>query len=191
MEHPPVLKEELGHLDPQKIAEMDFERLKEAIERLPKRPRYVHAAPATIRELAQLIMNRFDGDARKIWKSLSAKEIATILEEIHGVGKGIANLAVQQIKRAYGHECPDLDPYELDIKADIHTRRVLYRLGVANTLSDREAIKAARELYPGKPGALDPALWCIGREWCDESHPACSACPMNDLCAHQGVSSPT
>ena len=183
------LKELLGDLDPYKIANMDVEELQEVIEHLPKKPYYKNAAQETIKCLAHLIVHDFDGDPQALWRECSSREIVKNLGRVFGVGPGIANLTVHQIKRVFAEDCPHLDPEELDIKADVHTRRVLYRLGVAEGQTDSQAIRAARDLYPGRPGALDPVLWYIGRNWCRNTNPKCEQCPVGDLCRKQGLES--
>ncbi len=75
----------------------------------------------------------------------------------------------------------------MDVKPDVHVRRVLYRLGVAERRDEVEAVAAAARLNPEFPGALDPSLWRIGRRWCKESMPLCSDCIMNDLCPKVGL----
>jgi endonuclease III len=76
----------------------------------------------------------------------------------------------------------DLDRKRIDIKPDVHTRRVLYRLGMAVEENDQAALDAARMMNPDYPGALDGALWWIGREWCSASNPDCENCPMELSC---------
>lgn len=70
----------------------------------------------------------------------------------------------------------------MNIKLDVHTMRVLYRLGVAGRIGEAEAIAAARRLNPAYPGELDGALWLIGRKWCVAGVPLCGGCPAEDVC---------
>jgi len=53
----------------------------------------------------------------------------------------------------------------MDIKPDVHTMRVLYRLGVSSSLNTDSAISAARLISPSYPGAIDGPLWSVGRNW--------------------------
>ena len=75
----------------------------------------------------------------------------------------------------------------MDVKPDVHVRRVLYRLGVADSQDEAEAVAAAARLNPEFPGAVDPSLWVIGRRWCKESMPLCPDCTMSDLCPKVGL----
>ena len=77
----------------------------------------------------------------------------------------------------------DLDHSKMDIKADVHTMRVLYRLGVAAGQAEGSAMAAARRLHPSYPGELDGALWLIGRKWCHAGEPECTCCPIMGACA--------
>jgi endonuclease III len=106
------------------------------------------------------------------------------LMSIHGVGPGIANMTLLLIERMYKTSFADLDHTKMDIKPDVHTVRVLYRLGVSSGLGEQAAIDAARQLNPSYPGAVDAALWIIGRKWCHPIYPNCKSCYMNPCCGH-------
>jgi len=71
---------------------------------------------------------------------------------------------------------------ELDIKPDVHTMRVLFRLGLAEITTPEAAIAATRKVHPECPGELDAALWSIGRKWCFADNPNCFLCPVNNCC---------
>lgn len=70
----------------------------------------------------------------------------------------------------------------MNVKADRHVVRVFQRLGFIDEASRRKTRKAAKELHPEYPGALDSASWRIGREWCKKSDPLCAECPMEEVC---------
>ncbi len=63
------------------------------------------------------------------------------------------------------------DRPRMDIKVDVHTKRVLYRLGASTATDETSTLEAA-----------DGALWYIGRTWCIASDPRCSTCPLTELC---------
>lgn len=167
------LTRQWGHLDPHRVRNMSDGNIAEAIEDLPKRPRYKGAAIATIRELTRIVVDEYGGDARAFWKGRSATEFRSTLERIPGVGPGIASMAVQLVERLFPGELREGPTAGLDIKADVHTRRVLYRLGIAPQISDRAALDAARGLLPEYPGRLDAPLWYIGLTWCHARGPDC------------------
>ena len=90
------------------------------------------------------------------------------------------NLLVQRYDRVFSED----DLHTVDIKPDVHTRKVLYRLGIAENDTDIAAVVAARRLNPRFPGALDGPLWWVGRQWCHRISPACEECPMVDRCKY-------
>ena len=182
---PYYIKEYLGHLDPSRIYNMSIEELTSMFERLPRKPRYVNDAPKTLRELTRIVVEECGGDVTKIWTGKSARDVKRTFQSIHGVGNGIANMAVLLIEKAFPIRFNDLDRRHMDIKPDVHTMRVLYRLGVSDNLSEQDAIDAARFLSPEFPGAVDGALWYIGRSWCYPTAPKCSSCPVEFVCIKQ------
>ena len=50
------LAKRLGHLDPTRIAATSLEEIRAVVDSLPRRPRYIHSAPRTLRELAELVV---------------------------------------------------------------------------------------------------------------------------------------
>lgn len=176
------MKIELGHLDPQRIYRMSLDELAALFERLPRRPRYVNDAPKTISDLTRIVMDECDGNAANIWIGKRAAEVNRTFQSIHGVGPGIANMGVLLIEKGFGIRFSDLDHTRMDIKPDVHTMRVLYRLGVSDAKAEEAAIAATRRMHPDFPGELDSALWEIGRRWCFASNPDCDHCPMTIIC---------
>ena len=153
------------------------------VSRLPRKPRYIQDAPRTILELARLVKSL--GEAETLWRGRSADDVKRQLKEIHGVGEGIASMVVILLETYRGVRFADRQ--RMNVKADVHVQRVLYRLGAARGRSESEAISAAAALNPEYPGALDQALWTIGQRWCHESAPDCLNCPMTDLCIRVGL----
>lgn len=178
----------LGHLDPFRIFEMSLDELADLFVHLPRKPRYVNDAPRTIKELTEKVVNECNGDASKMWDGMTASEVNANFRSIYGVGTGIANMSVLLIEKAYGIRFNDLDRPGMDIKPDVHTMRVLFRLGVSPLQTESAAIKAARRMNPEYPGELDGPLWIIGRNWCHSFTPNCIECPMNDVCQKVRVS---
>ncbi len=177
------MKMRLGHLDPQLIYKMSLEELTELFLQLPRKPRYVNDAPKTVYDLTRFVIEECSGDASLVWEGRRAADVNRILRSIHGVGPGIANMGVLLIEKAFGVRFSDLDRTRMDIKPDVHTVRVLYRLGVSESETIAAAITASRLMNPSFPGGLDGALWEIGRQWCFASNPNCEDCPMSKDCA--------
>lgn len=181
------LKQRLGHLDPIRIDRLSLEELADAFYSLQHKPRFVNDAPRTVKDLTHLVVHRHAGDAARIWQGKTAAQVKATFRQFHGVGPQIANLSVLLIEQRFGIRFSDLDHTQMDIKADTHTRRVLYRLGAALSDDTEAAIDAARALNPSFPGELDPPLWIIGRTWCHASRPECRNCPVLGVCAYAGA----
>lgn len=181
------LKRELGHLDPHRINSISTEALRNLFQQLPRKPRFINDAPSTLKELTRIVVSEFDGDTSKIWQGRNAATVKRTLQGIYGVGEGIANMTVLLIEKAFGFQFSGLDRPNIDIKADVHTIRVLYRLGTSGIRNANAAIRTARRLNPDYPGALDAPLWVIGRRWCHEENPKCTECYMNDICPKEGL----
>lgn len=179
------LSQRLGHLDPSRIAAMTLHELAIAVASLPRKPRYVQAAPATIHSLADLVVRACQGDAKGLWADRSAKQLKRSLRRVRGVGPHLANMTVLLVERAFGVRF--VDKAEVDLKADVHTMRVTYRLGLADVEDADSAVAAARLLHPAAPGDLDAPMWMIGRRWCAPSSPNCHACIARPHCARVGL----
>jgi endonuclease III len=177
------MKMKLGHLDPQRIYQMSLDELTELFQQLPRKPRYVNDAPKTVRDLTRFVVEECSGDASLVWEGRRAADVNRILRSIRGVGPGIANMGVLLIEKAFGTRFRDLDRSSMDIKPDVHTVRVLYRLGASEAQTVEAALAASRLMNPSFPGGLDGGLWEIGRRWCFASNPNCKGCPMNIDCS--------
>jgi endonuclease III len=177
------MKMKMGHLDPDLIYQMSLVELALLISQLPRKPRYVNDAPKTIQDLTRFVIEKCSGDASLVWEGRRAADVNRILRSIHGVGPGIANMGVLLIEKAFDVRFSDLDRTRMDIKPDVHTVRVLYRLGASEAPTIEAALDATRCMYPAFPGGLDGALWEIGRRWCFASKPNCGSCPMRNNCA--------
>lgn len=171
-----------GHFDPYKFYELSIQELSELLNQLPRRPRYINAAPRTFAEITALVVEKFEGKAERIWQNKSAIEVKRTFLSVYGVGSGIANMLVILIEDAFGETFKDLDRSNMDIKPDVHTMRVFYRLGLSAQIEEVEAIMAARTLNPEYPGKFDGPLWHTGKTWCHSSRPDCVACPLQNVC---------
>ena len=122
---------------------------------MPVKPRYINDAPHTIKELAQIVVREFDGETRKIWENRDSEFVKRTFQRIYGVGPGISSMIVLLLERCFKVKFNDLDHKNMDIKPDVHTIRVFYRLGFISEPSEDSAVKVARRLNPEYPGALD------------------------------------
>ena len=181
------MESKLGHFDPEKIGQMSAADIRALLESLPHRPRYMNDAPKTILDLTKIVLEECGGCASRIWEGRSAFEVQRKLMSIQGVGPGIANMTTLLIEKAFPYRFKEEDRRRMDIKPDVHTMRVLYRLGASRAETEKEAIEAARSLNPACPGDLDGPLWYVGRTWCHSSKPDCGDCPLSGSCERYGV----
>lgn len=176
------ISQQVGHYDPQQFYALSLDQITSLFLRLPSKPRYINDAPRTFHDIAALVVNQFAGEAENIWKGRRALEVKRVLLSVHGVGSGIANMTLVLLESTYNFTFSDLDHSHMDIKPDVHTMRVLYRLGISPAINEQEATDGARVLSPSYPGLIDGPLWSIGRNWCHAANPNCPECPMNSCC---------
>lgn len=145
-----------------------------------------HRLPATMAKSFELAIKKiqtdYDGNAADIWNDKpSSAVIIKRLREFNGVGQKIAAMTAQILKRGFGIEYADRT--NLDLAIDVHTKRVMKRLGlVTETATKKEILSKAREMNPDFPGIFDLPLWNIGRDFCHETKPKCKKCQLKKLC---------
>ncbi|MGI9558624.1 MAG: iron-sulfur cluster loop [Thermodesulfobacteriota bacterium] len=155
--------------------------------------RYTNTMANCLFEAVKRIDEEYDGDASKIWESnLRSGDIVNRFEDFKGIGPKISTMAVNILRGTFGIKMADHKG--IDISADVHVRRVFYRLGLIESDPEKneemaiyESILKARSMNAEFPGIIDAPTWYIGREWCDAQTPDCKNCPMDTLCAKQGV----
>ncbi|WP_420634306.1 iron-sulfur cluster loop [Candidatus Palauibacter sp.] len=154
-------------------------------------PTPLHPLPPTMAEnfrlAIELICDRYDGDAARIWNDGCNSRTAVLrFQEFRGVGFKISNVAVNILVRDFGVELADRSA--LDVAPDVHVQRVFGRMGlVAPDASLEDVAKRARQLSPEWPGMLDWPVWEIGATWCHAASPSCDACPLSSVCPSAGT----
>ena len=181
-EIPFLLYRSLGHLDPQTLAGLGTHQVEAILRSLGKQPRYPAQAAQTIVSLSKLVVDQFGGNAANIWENKKPREVVRTLERIWGVGPGIAHMTVRILVDEFGYDPGPDGLQQIDVKPDVHVRRVFYRTGLTPDTSENTCIETARRLYPRFPGLLDWPAWEIGRTWCDEHNPRCAECPLCPIC---------
>ncbi len=177
---PFLLKARLGYLDPQRVAAADG-AVRDAIQEAPKLHRYVSKMPGWIVRAAQRVLDRYDGDASRIWSdNPAADELQKRFDDFMGIGQKKAAMAVEILERDLGVPVRNLD--RSDIAYDVHIRRVFLRAGPADRDDRDHMIAVARRLHSARPGALDLPTWLIGRGWCHPGIPNCVSCPLTEVC---------
>ncbi len=172
----------LGHLDPVRISELSMEELRSLFLSLDNKPRFINDAPRTTYEMTRMVVREYEGQACRIWEGQSVLEIKEVLTSIFGIGPGISNMTILLIEKAFSYRFKDSDRRRMDIKSDVHTKRVLHRLGICPNGSDKDVVTAARELNPECPAEMDGPLWWIGRTFCHPQEPHCQECPVGGYC---------
>ena len=171
-----------GCLDPALLISKSETELIELLEGLAVRPRYgAKQGARTLSDAAGLVCERFGGDAGAIWRDASPAEVEKTLQEIHGIGAGIASMATRILRDDFG--CFRGQERQIDVKPDVHLVRVFRRLGIIDDDSQDEAVWTARRLNPEFPGELDWPAWRIGQLWCHKTRPDCAPCPLTGDCA--------
>jgi uncharacterized HhH-GPD family protein len=177
---PLELRRRLGHLDPvQMLAEPSA--LFEAVQQPPALHRYVNKIPGWILDACRRIEAEFDGHAANIWSNApTARELEARLLAFVGISQKKAAMTVMLLWRHLGVDVREMDG--CDVAVDVHVRRVFLRSGLVERDDPRMIVKAARELWPRLPGALDPPAWAVGMRWCRPQMPRCPECIVNEAC---------
>ena len=134
----------------------------------------------------QRIDRYYSGDASKIWQGNPSA--ATVIERFRafkGAGPKISTMAAHILFHRF--KVPMSALSSIDIPADKHVCRVFQRLGLIRSDIPSAQVKevviaAARQFNPPYPAVFDRPAWLIGRKWCYEQSPDCTACPMKNLC---------
>jgi hypothetical protein len=118
----------------------------------------LHRFPAAHRrvwKVGEAIVEKYSGDARRIWEGASADKATQLLIEV-GVGDQLSRMAVGGL-----YDCGWIQG-PCDLKADIHVQRVLGRVFLDRRATPDECKKLSRKMYPKNPWLLDSALWKVG-----------------------------
>lgn len=147
-------------------------------------------AHARVYRIGRQVINRYDSDARVIWKSATREEILFRLSELR-MGQQISQMVVGALQDTGQIE------KSADLKADVHVCRVLGRIVTGATLTPEGATQLARTLKPDAPWLLDRPLFVLGTRGDFTSHaaagccaartPACTRCfgPVREVCTYR------
>jgi endonuclease-3 len=127
-----------------------------------------------IKELARVIIEKFEGDLRKITK-LPPKEARKILISLPGIGEKTADVFL-----AY---CMG----EPTIPVDTNIARVAKRIGLVKRNAGYKEIQKALENVFSKNERIrgHELLIRLGRDFCKAKNPLCENCPISDVCKKQ------
>lgn len=146
--------------------------------------RYYKTFAKQLPKAAEIILEKYEGDPRKMWNSKrNVAKVRESFEEIPGIGQALSRMAVLILARNYGLLGGRSALQQLDIKPDIHLMRVFKRSGlIPPRATQKDAIETARKLSPKFPAVLDGPSWEIGRTWCHPRNPDCRNCPITKAC---------
>jgi uncharacterized HhH-GPD family protein len=106
---PFLLKERLGHLDPQVIAHADG-AVRDAVQRVPKLHRYVNKMPKWVVLAARRVVDLYGGDASAIWSdNPSAAVLQKRFDDFLGISQKKAAMAIEILERDLGVPVRNLD----------------------------------------------------------------------------------
>lgn len=111
MEHafrgPAKLQERLGNFSVEEIAHADPERFAEIASATPAIHRFPGSMAARMQELAQIVLEEYDGDAERIWREATdGKDLMKRLTALPGFGKQKAQIFVALVAKQLGVRPP-------------------------------------------------------------------------------------
>jgi len=130
---------------------------------------------------AEIIVEKYDGDARNIWKDFKSNE--ELVEKIKMVIGANSEATAKMIVLALNEE-KHINIGKSDVKPDVHVMKVVGRVYYGREVDAKKAIEITRRILPENPGILDNPLYSIGKSVCNISNPQCNLCPLNDVCEY-------
>jgi len=174
--------EKLGNFSMETLSKQTESDIQNLMSKPEPLHRFVEIMSGYFFKAVRRIENHYESDASRIWtgKPSSATVVYRFLE-FEGVGPKIASMDANILAREFKIEFSDY--FSIDISADVHVRRVFWRLGLTpKDASVDQLIFRARGLHPEFPGLMDYPAWEIGRNWCRPKKCDCDGCYMKDLC---------
>lgn len=149
---------------PQDYASADVEDIREDIRSI----NHYRKKGERIKQACQIIINKHNGQVPTTFAALTA---------LPGVGPKTANAVLRRM----GSD-------EAGFVVDTHVKRVAHRLGLTDTADADKVREKLEEIIPQEQwGVVGWRLILHGRQICDARKPQCSQCPLEALCARQGV----
>ena len=137
-------------------------------------------AAENIISLCKIINTKYEGKPSNVWESsTSFDDLKKAISDLDGFGVGLTNMILRdfvtlgmipQIKKT----AEEME--KLQVKPDVHVKRVFYRSGLAEKENEKAALHAAKQYYKKCPMALDFAAFVIGVDYCGSQD--CDNCPI-------------
>ena len=146
--------------------------------------RFPQELAKNLKRAAEIITERYDGDARKIWNvdEEHVEEIYDRLEEFRGIGDALAKMGQFALVRDHGVAGGERSKRRMCVKPDVHVNRVTHRLGLVSSTTPRRVARELAALDLASPADFDLSAWRIGQEYCHATRPACGGCPLKRVC---------
>ena len=141
----------------------------------PLHPRFPKRGHERVGRIAGEIVDRYCGDARKIWESQPPRVVLRNLEDMR-VGPKISRMIIGAL-----HDTKQMTGVG-DLAPDIHIRRVLGRVFTGEIVSPATALEIANKIKPRASWKLDSPLWLLGRSQCKPQAPHCGDCYLRKHC---------
>lgn len=182
---PYELKQRLGHLNINKIAEMSETNLSRMLRRTPALHRFCNNLARYLISASKKLRDEYSGNAANIWENThNSAEVLVRLLDFDGMGSKKSHMMAKILVDEFGIK---MDTQYIDVQYDTHIKRVFKRAGLSLSDSFESIILAGRILNPKYPGALDTPAWIIGRKWCHPRKPDCKNCYISNLCPKIGL----
>jgi len=180
-EAPYELKQRLGHIDVEKIAQMQGEELEKVFREGLCLHRFPGKTAKWIVNASKKIVEEYDGKTKNIWKDVQRpNDLFLRLNDFKGIGQKKGSMAQNILINRMDIEVVNKE--NMDISYDIHIRRVFLRTGLVNQDNKKDILEIARKLSQDYPGKLDFPAWHIGKNYCRPSQPNCKNCPLEENC---------
>ncbi len=142
----------------QSFADADLTELEEAV----KPCGFYKTKAKSIKEAAQLLLTRHGGEIPQTMEELLA---------LPGIGRKTANLLLGDL---YGKPA---------VVTDTHFIRITGRLGLTKHTEPQKVETDLRKLLPPEESSdFCHRIVLFGREFCKARKPACSGCPLREIC---------
>ena len=147
------LKDRLGHLDLQRLAEIDLEELTAAMRQPPVVHRYPASMAGRVQALCRIVVDTYGGDAAAIWRTAATgKELFARLRALPGFGEQKARIFVALLGKQLGVQ-PDGWREVAGVYGEDGSRRSAADVTDADTLAEvrafKQAAKAAKKARGG------------------------------------------
>jgi len=146
--------------------------------------RFPNELAMNLKRAAEIIVDRYDGDVRKVW-NVDEKDVDAIydrLKEFRGIGDALAKMGQFALVREYGVAGGERSKRRMCVKPDVHVNRVTHRLGLVSSTTPRRVARELARLELESPADFDLSVWRIGQEYCHATGPACGNCPLERVC---------